>query len=289
MQEGAAELTVAMQKLGGCLQVVGGTNRLFWELFGSSGSTDTFWLDRCATSAVLAALLCADVQPCVATTSLDKATAWTYWHVCMATNLPSNLTHATRLQIIACALPCSSPGHHGAAPSWLPASAMPDKRLPPTNRRGCSATQDRGRFAFMGGRGGPLWQRITYTCAPSQPLPPSQPPHRPQQGPDGGPGRGTVTTEDVQGRQHRQELPALDAPCSGLYGGSNQAFWAWLDSWLRDRRLGQQAHLQQLPFDFWGGLVGYLGYGLKHQGASGGSPDSPLPQLPDAGLMLADR
>ena len=62
-----------------------------------------------------------------------------------------------------------------------------------------------------------------------------------------------------------------------------------MDSWLRSRRLCDVGHLQELHFDFWGGLVGYLGYGLKHQGCSGGSADSPLPQLPDAGLVFADR
>lgn len=30
----------------------------------------------------------------------------------------------------------------------------------------CSATTDRGRFSFMGGPGGPLWRRITYTLPP---------------------------------------------------------------------------------------------------------------------------
>ena len=173
--------------------------------------------------------------------------------------------------------------HAGRQP--VPCQASTSRR--PTQHLGCSATQDRGRFAFMGGRGGPLWQRITYTCTPTQPAPPSQAPHQPQQGPNSGPVSGTLTTEDAQGRQHQQALPALQTP--GLYGGSDQAFWAWLDSWLRARQLGLPGHLQHLPFDFWGGLVGYLGYGLKHQGASGWGPGSPLPQLPDVGLMFADR
>ena len=41
-----------------------------------------------------------------------------------------------------------------------------------------------------------------------------------------------------------------------------------------------------LPFDFWGGLVGYLGYELK---AEGGAANSHSASTPDASLFLADR
>ena len=161
----------------------------------------------------------------------------------------------------------------------------------------------------MGGRGGPLWQRITYACQASMPSTPptSQPMQQPSAeasakpaqaspGPSADPGgdagrpiSGTVSVEDSQGITRHQALPALDSVSSGAYGGSDQAFWAWLDNWLRSRRLaGSCQHLQGLPFDFWGGLVGYLGYGLKHQGCRDSS-GGPLPQLPDAGLLFADR
>ena len=82
-----------------------------------------------------------------------------------------------------------------------------------------------GRFAFMGCRGGPLWQRITYTCtsthplvsspAPLQPPAPADPSTCPPSGTvvpetaQGRPTSGSVVTEDAQGRQRRQELPTL--------------------------------------------------------------------------------
>ena len=45
MHEQITELQVAVRELS-CLPDVGGTERLFWHLFGSSARTDTFWLDR---------------------------------------------------------------------------------------------------------------------------------------------------------------------------------------------------------------------------------------------------
>ncbi len=42
-----------------------------------------------------------------------------------------------------------------------------------------------------------------------------------------------------------------------------------------------------LPFDFWGGYVGYLGYGLKAE--CGGAACELPSDLPDAALFLADR
>ena len=41
-----------------------------------------------------------------------------------------------------------------------------------------------------------------------------------------------------------------------------------------------------LPFDFWGGLVGYLGYELK---AESGGDAAHTSSLPDAAFFLADR
>ena len=42
----------------------------------------------------------------------------------------------------------------------------------------------------------------------------------------------------------------------------------------------------ELPFDFWGGLVGYLGYELK---AESGGDAAHSSAVPDAAFFLADR
>ena len=42
----------------------------------------------------------------------------------------------------------------------------------------------------------------------------------------------------------------------------------------------------ELPFDFWGGLVGYLGYELK---AESGSDAAHSSTVPDAAFFVADR
>jgi para-aminobenzoate synthetase len=124
-----------------------------------------------------------------------------------------------------------------------------------------TSAPDRGRFSFMGGRGGPLWRRLTYelpslaqfAAAGGRPLP------------------GTLTTVAADGR--RTQRAAL--------------FWEWLEAELARWRLHvDAASAASLPFNFWGGLVGYLGYELKAEcgGAAAHQADTP-----DAALLLADR
>jgi len=110
----------------------------------------------------------------------------------------------------------------------------------------------------MGGREGLLWRRITYSLpaigAPSADNP------------------GTVRTEDVRGRT--SEVRTL--------------WWPYLEQLLSDFRCspnGADAR-SQLPFDFWGGLVGYLGYELK---AECGAAAPFRSSLPDAAFFLVDR
>lgn len=120
----------------------------------------------------------------------------------------------------------------------------------------CSSATDRGRFSFMGGRGGPLWQQITYTLPTG--LPSTANP-------------GTVTVEDAQGRiTQRRTL-----------------WWPYLEQLLLDMRCAVEGGgLEALPFDFWGGLVGYLGYELKSECGGSAAHHS---WLPDAAVFLADR
>lgn len=122
-----------------------------------------------------------------------------------------------------------------------------------------TAAVDRGRFSFMGARGGRLWRRITY-CLPVQHCTAS--------------GGGTVTSIDADGHSTKLETP----------------FWDWLDEQLTTLRLSPQAEKSAaaaaLPFEFWGGLIGYLGYELK---AECGGKAVHVAGTPDAAFFLVDQ
>ena len=64
-------------------------------------------------------------------------------------------------------------------------------------------------------------------------------------------------------------------------------WWPFLEELLgRHSYQADEGAGRELPFDFWGGLVGYLGYELKAE--SGGSAVH-TSNLPDAAFFLADR
>ena len=132
----------------------------------------------------------------------------------------------------------------------------------------------------MGSRGGPLWQRITYKLPPP-PQPPTPHPHQPpsassphqissatdtQQSPCG-----TLTLEDAQGQISSQQA----------------SLWDYLKQQLQAYRVQPDGGTtEQLPFDFCGGLVGYLGYELK---AELGGQNAHQAATPDAAMFLSDR
>lgn len=115
----------------------------------------------------------------------------------------------------------------------------------------------------MGASGGPLWQRITYHL-PAAGQPGSEHPARHAQ-------RGRVDVEDSSG----------SVTCEPLHA----TFWDYLEG-----RLGRYhvnaAGCSDLPFDFHGGFVGYLGYELKAETCGSHAFQSPHP---DANLFLVDR
>jgi len=128
-----------------------------------------------------------------------------------------------------------------------------------------SSAPDRGRFSYMGGRGGRLWRRITYRlpaaeeCA-GMPAATHMPP-RP----------GTVEQEDWRG-----EVTT-----------TRTCFLPFLSELLeRNRLCVSEAEVMQLPFNFWGGLVGYLGFELKAECGGRAAHVSPTP---DAAFLLSDR
>eukprot|EP00887_Chlorella_sp_A99_P000877 scaffold5.g877.t1 len=130
-----------------------------------------------------------------------------------------------------------------------------------------SSATDRGRFSFMGGRGGPLWRRVTYKlpslheyAATAAEQPPAQRPLP-----------GTLVLADAAGRRWSERAALLP----------------WLERQMSALRCAvDTAAAEALPFNFWGGFVGYWGYELK---AECGGRTAHASALPDAAFFLADR
>jgi para-aminobenzoate synthetase len=75
-----------------------------------------------------------------------------------------------------------------------------------------------------------------------------------------------------------------------LHGQLN--VWDYLDQQLAALRLAPRAAADAaaaLPFNFWGGFVGYLGYGLKAECGGGYAHTARAPACPDAAWQFADR
>ena len=114
----------------------------------------------------------------------------------------------------------------------------------------------------MGGCGGPMWQRITYHLP--TPSPPGSDQALPSQ-------HGKVTIEDARGTITSSEEFA--------------SFWDFLEMQMQLYKT-QAPSCNALPFDFCGGLVGYLGYELKAETCGDNTFQSPYP---DASLWVVDR
>ena len=199
----------------------------------------------------------------------------------------------------------------------------------------CSSASDRGRFSYFGGRGGPLWQRISYKLP--DPSGSSKPPTQlwhpasdrplepgPQSDPSADPnppipGLGSPRKVDCQVDVPQRESNScqhLPSSQPGLPRGHQQhdsppcqpdqkpgtltledvnhhitqhqiSVWDYLQRQLQVLKLEiADETAQQLPFDFWGGFVGYLGYELK---AECGGENAHQAPTPDAAMFLADR
>ena len=140
-----------------------------------------------------------------------------------------------------------------------------------------TADESKGRFSFMGGRGGKMWRRATFKLAHA-------PECRDHTAGDekvrwrvGGVScarraPGTLTIEDASGTKTTSTL--------------ERGFVQWLDDELR-RRDVSKTDASALPFDLHGGFVGYLGYEMRDECDSlPPTKDSPLP---DAAMFLTDR
>lgn len=86
-----------------------------------------------------------------------------------------------------------------------------------------------------------------------------------------------------------QQLPGTLTVEDASHGITQQSvsIWDYLRNQLHQHKIQlDEETAQQLPFDFWGGYVGYLGYELKAECGGDNVHQSPSP---DAAMFLADR
>jgi hypothetical protein len=147
-----------------------------------------------------------------------------------------------------------------------------------------SASQEGQRFSYMGGRGGPLWQRIIFQLASPSPATKQDPNSL-----------GSETTSDAE-HPSSERFPECSngsegglqpgvvsiTECDGRERSFPSHFLEFLEGELQERRAGGC----ELPFDFTGGYIGYLGYELKAECGSPGRHTSPHP---DAAMFFSDR
>ncbi|KAG2608297.1 probable aminodeoxychorismate synthase, chloroplastic isoform X2 [Panicum virgatum] len=118
-----------------------------------------------------------------------------------------------------------------------------------------SVDQNRARFSFMGGKGGSLWKQMTF--------------HLSGQRVNCG---GTLTTRDAHGSTANNFI--------------KEGFLEFLNKELQSIQYNEKDY-EGLPFDFHGGFVGYLGYGLKVE--CDASSNMAKSSTPDACFFFADN
>ncbi|KAL8051804.1 hypothetical protein ABFX02_06G172300 [Erythranthe guttata] len=123
-----------------------------------------------------------------------------------------------------------------------------------------STEMNRARFSFMGGKGGPLWKQVTYKLAEKS-CSDSKLNHG-----------GYLSIEDAEGSVTSTYLE------NGFFDFLNQE----LQSFRYDA-----ADYEGLPFDFYGGYVGYIGYDLKVE--CGAHSNRHKSTAPDACFFFTDN
>ncbi|KAF0918829.1 hypothetical protein E2562_026201 [Oryza meyeriana var. granulata] len=118
-----------------------------------------------------------------------------------------------------------------------------------------SVDQNRARFSFMGGKGGHLWKQMTF--------------HLASQRANCG---GNLTIRDAHGCIVRNFL--------------KDGFLDFLDKEIQSIQYNEKDY-EGLPFDFHGGFVGYIGYGLKVE--CDASSNNAKSSTPDACFFFADN
>ncbi|XP_034591204.1 probable aminodeoxychorismate synthase, chloroplastic isoform X1 [Setaria viridis] len=118
-----------------------------------------------------------------------------------------------------------------------------------------SVDQNRARFSFMGGKGGSLWKQMTF--------------HLSGQRANCG---GTLIIRDACGSTANNFI--------------KEGFLEFLNKEMQSIEYNEKDY-EGLPFDFHGGFVGYLGYGLKVE--CGASSNKAKSSTPDACFFFADN
>uniref|UniRef100_A0ACD5ZBN8 Uncharacterized protein n=1 Tax=Avena sativa TaxID=4498 RepID=A0ACD5ZBN8_AVESA len=118
-----------------------------------------------------------------------------------------------------------------------------------------SVDQNRARFSFMGGKGGSLWKQMTF--------------HLSNQRANCG---GTITVRGAHGSAEKNSL--------------KDGFLEFLNKEIESIQYNEK-DFEGLPFDFYGGFVGYLGYGLKVE--CDASSNKAKSNTPDACFFFVDN
>ncbi|CAN6215754.1 unnamed protein product [Urochloa humidicola] len=118
-----------------------------------------------------------------------------------------------------------------------------------------SVDKNRARFSFMGGKGGSLWKQMTF--------------HLSGQRANCG---GTLVTRDAYGSTTNNFI--------------KEGFLEFLNKEIQSIQYNEKDY-EGLPFDFHGGFVGYLGYGLKVE--CDASSNKAKSSTPDACFFFADN
>lgn len=118
-----------------------------------------------------------------------------------------------------------------------------------------SVDQNRAHFSFMGGKGGPLWKQMTF--------------HLSNQRANCG---GTITIRGAHGSAVKNSL--------------KDGFLEFLNKEIESIHYNEK-DFEGLPFDFHGGFVGYLGYGLKIE--CDASSNKAKSSTPDACFFFVDN
>ncbi|XP_012455747.1 aminodeoxychorismate synthase, chloroplastic [Gossypium raimondii] len=120
-----------------------------------------------------------------------------------------------------------------------------------------STEKGRARFSFMGGKGGDLWKQLTFRLSEQS---------------DTAGERGHLLIEDTKG-----------FTCSKIL---EEGFFEYLNKELLSL-CHEEKDYEGLPFDFYGGFIGYIGYNLKVE--CGAASNAHKSTTPDACFFFADN